>query len=156
MAGVNKAIVLGNLGDKPDLRYTQSGTAVANVSLATNEKKKDRDGNWIDHTEWHKLVFWGKTAEVLAKYAGKGKQIYVEGKLRTRRYEDKETGKARFSTEIVVDNLVLLGSKDDGGDRRREREETESADYGSGTRDSAAAATKQGEEYRDDEDDLPF
>lgn len=145
MPGVNKVILLGNLGKDPDLRYTQGGMPVANVSLATNERRKKGD-EWVDFVEWHSLVVWGKLAEVLNRYCKKGKQVYVEGKLRTRSWEDKNSGEKKYRTEVYVDVLVLLGSKEDAEGGRRERETAASEDYESSP-DSG---------YRDDEDDLPF
>lgn len=149
MAGVNKVILLGNLGGDPEIRYTQSGKAVCNVSLATNEKRKQGE-DYVDVVEWHRLVFWSRLAEVIGKYAFKGKQIYVEGKLRTRKYEDRG-GVTRKSTEIFVDSLQLLGSKDDG--RRGDEGERRESDY------APEEEKENGNdlfEYRDEDDDLPF
>ncbi|MBI5015401.1 MAG: single-stranded DNA-binding protein [Deltaproteobacteria bacterium] len=115
--GVNKAILLGNVGKDPEIRYTQSGTAVATFSLATSDRKKGPDGQWADHTEWHNIVAWEKTAEVCSQYVKKGSQIYVEGKIQTRKWQDKE-GNNRYTTEIVANQLVLLGKG--GGSQRPE------------------------------------
>jgi len=108
MASVNKVILIGNLGGKPELRYTQSQIAVANVSLATNEKWKDKDGNQQEETEWHALVFWKRQAEVVQEYCDKGSQIYVEGRLKTKTWE--QDGVKKYKTEIHVTDLKLLGS----------------------------------------------
>lgn len=113
--GVNKAILVGNVGKDPEVRYTQSGTAVATFSLATSDRKKGPDGQWADHTEWHNIVAWEKTAEVCSQYVRKGGQVYVEGKIQTRKWQDKE-GNNRYTTEIVASQLVLLG-KGAGGPR---------------------------------------
>ncbi len=112
MAGVNKVILVGNLGKDPEVRYLEGGTAVANFSLATTESYKDKQGNRIEQTEWHNIVVWRGLAEVAEKYLKKGSQVYVEGKLRTRSYDDKD-GVKRYSTEIVADNMTMLGGKRD-------------------------------------------
>ena len=104
--GVNKAILVGNVGKDPEIRYTQTGTAVANFTLATTEKVKRKD-QWEDHTEWHNIVAWGKTAETCSQYVKKGTQLYLEGRIQTRKWQDKE-GNNRYSTEIVVNQMVLL------------------------------------------------
>ena len=112
MAGVNKVILVGNLGKDPEVRYLEGGTAVANFSLATTESYKDKQGNRIEQTEWHNIVVWRGLAEGAEKYLKKGSQVYVEGKLRTRSYDDKD-GVKRYSTEIVADNMTMLGGKRD-------------------------------------------
>jgi single-strand DNA-binding protein len=112
MAGVNKVILVGNLGKDPEVRYLEGGTAVANFSLATTESYKDKQGNRIEQTEWHNIVVWRGLAEVAEKYLKKGSQVYVEGKLRTRSYDDKD-GVKRYSTEIVAENMTMLGGKRD-------------------------------------------
>ncbi|MBT4496948.1 MAG: single-stranded DNA-binding protein [Gemmatimonadetes bacterium] len=104
---VNKAILLGRLGADPEIRYTSSGTAVVNVSLATNESWTDKEGNRQEKTEWHRLVFWRQLAEIAGQYLRKGGQIYVEGTLRYRTYEDSE-GRERFTTEVEVRELSML------------------------------------------------
>lgn len=106
--GVNKAILLGNVGRDPEIRYTQSGSAVANFSVATGERRKV-GGEWQDHVEWHSCVAWGKLAETCSNYLTKGKQVYIEGRIQTRKWE--KDGGTRYQTEIVVDKLVLLGGK---------------------------------------------
>jgi single-strand DNA-binding protein len=110
MGSVNKVILVGNLGKDAELRYTPGGTAVATLRLATTERFKDKDGQWKEQTEWHTVVIWDKTAESLAEYLRKGKQIYVEGRLQTRSWDDKE-GKKRYSTEVRCDRIVLLGGR---------------------------------------------
>ena len=169
MAGVNKVILVGHLGRDPELRYAQSGTAVANATLATTERRKDRDGNWGDHTEWHRLVFFGKTAETLARYCKKGKQLFIEGSLQTRDWEDKETGQRRYMTEVRVNQMVMLGKAgesgggdwgggQDGGDDDYSQDGGQSrAPSGGRQRSNAAAAgADDGGAYSDDDDDLPF
>jgi len=117
MAGVNKVILVGNLGSEPDVRYMPSGDAVANVSIATSETWKDKQsGERQERTEWHRVVFFGKTAEIVKQYLHKGSKIYVEGKLRTRKYQ--KDGQDHYSTEIVVDmngTMQMLDSRQGGG-----------------------------------------
>ena len=112
---VNKVILIGNLGQDPEGRETQSGFAVANLRLATNERRKDKSGEWCDHTEWHSVVCFGKTAENVVRYCRTGKQLFIEGRIQTRKWEDKE-GNSRYSTEIVADSVRFLGGagKDSG------------------------------------------
>ena len=109
---VNKVILVGNLGKDPELRYTPSGTAVATFSLATTERFKDRDGNRQEKTEWHNIVAWRQLAEICGKYLHKGKQVYIEGKIQTRSYDDRD-GNKRYMTEIIVDQLQMLGTRDE-------------------------------------------
>ena len=112
MSSVNKAIIIGHLGQDPDVRYTQSGAAVANFSLATNEYWNDKEGNRQERTEWHRIVVWGRTAETCKQYLSKGRQVYVEGRLQTRQWQDKD-GNTKYTTEIVADQVTFLS----GGDR---------------------------------------
>jgi len=111
---VNKVILVGNLGKDPESRTTQGGHTVTNMRIATTERQKDSDGNWGEHTEWHSIVCWGRTAENTAKYLSKGRQIYVEGRLRTRKWQDRD-GNDRWSTEVVADTVQFLGNKGGGG-----------------------------------------
>jgi single-strand DNA-binding protein len=110
--GINKVILVGNLGADPELRYTGSGTAVANLSVATNESYKDRDGNLVDRTEWHRVVAWDKLAEICGEYLKKGSQVYFEGSLQTRSYEDKD-GVTKYTTEIKAREMLMLGGRAD-------------------------------------------
>lgn len=113
MAGVNKVILLGNLGKDPEVRYLEGGTAVANFTIATSETYKDRtSGERKTSTEWHNVVVWRGLAEIAEKYLKKGSQIYLEGKLRSRQWQDKD-GNARYTTEIVADTMQMVGKKDD-------------------------------------------
>jgi single-strand DNA-binding protein len=111
---VNKVILVGRLGKDPELRYTAAGTAVATFSLATDERYKDRDGNQQSKTEWHNIVTWRQLAEICGKFLHKGKQVYIEGKIQTRSYDDRD-GNKRYITEIVADQMQMLGSRDDQG-----------------------------------------
>jgi single-strand DNA-binding protein len=114
MASVNKVILVGNLGRDPDMRYLPSGEAVANLAIATTDKYKDKTGQMVEQTEWHRVSFFGRTAEVCGQYLKKGSQVYVEGSIRTRKYTDKE-GVEKYATEIRGDRMQMLGSKGGGG-----------------------------------------
>ena len=113
---VNKVILIGTLGKDPELKYTPQGTAVTKFSMATNESFKDKQsGEWKERTDWHNIVCWQRTAEVAAEYLKKGRKVYIEGRLSTRSWDDKETGQKKYMTEVVANDLVLLGGKGDGG-----------------------------------------
>ncbi len=118
---VNKVILVGHLGKDPEVKYTPSGTPIAKFTLATNERYKDKDGNWQDRTEWHNIVAWQRTAEIVGEYCKKGSQVYLEGRLHTDSWEDKETHQKKYRTDIVVNDLVLLGGRGsgEGGERTR-------------------------------------
>ena len=143
MASVNKVIVMGHLGRDPETRYTQSGDAVTNMSVATSEQWKDKQGEKQERTEWHRIVLFGRQAEVAGEYLKKGSMCYVEGKLATRKYTDKD-GIERYSTEIVVDRLQLMG------DGRKREEEAPAKEPAAKT--SSAKRTKTD----DFDDDIPF
>ncbi len=130
---VNKVILIGNLGKDPEVKYTPSGMAVARFTLATNDRFKDKEGNWQDKTEWHNLVAFQRTAEIVGEYLKKGRTAYVEGKLQTSSWDDKETGQKKYRTEIIVNDLVLLG----GG----QRGEGEGAGFSSGRSSGAKAGS---------------
>lgn len=108
MRGVNKVILIGNLGHDPEIRYTTSGQAVAHFTLATTEVRTNKDGQKQEFTEWHRIVAWGRLAEISGEYLSKGKRVYIEGTLRTRTWEDKE-GKKRWTTEVFAKNMQMLG-----------------------------------------------
>ncbi len=112
MAGVNKAILVGNLGADPEIRYTADGTAVATFRLATSRRWTNKDGERVEQTEWHRVVAWRRLGEICAQYLSKGKQVYVEGRIQTRSWEDKD-GNKRWTTEIVAENLQMLGRAGD-------------------------------------------
>ena len=128
--GVNKVILVGNLGQKPEMRYTQTNTAVATLSIATSESWKDKDsGELREKTEWHRVVYFGKLAEIVEKYLDKGSQLYIEGKLQTRKWQDKE-GNDRYTTEILGNAMNMLGgrqSSGDGGDYDQSQPASQSA-----------------------------
>ena len=119
MAGVNKVILIGNLGKDPEVRYLDSGVAVANFSLATTESYKNKEGERISQTEWHNIVLWRGLAEVAEKWLKKGSSVYIEGKIRSRKWEDKE-GNTRYTTEILADNMTMLGKKEDSSAEKTE------------------------------------
>jgi single-strand DNA-binding protein len=149
MGSVNKVILVGNLGRDAELRYTPGGAAVATLNLATTEVFKDREGQKKEDTQWHRVILWGKTAETLQDYLTKGKQIYVEGKLQTRKWKDKE-GNDRYTTEVRGDRVVLLsgGGRGDGGGGR-----------GDGGAERGGEATPQadpGSSVELTDDDIPF
>lgn len=112
--GINKVILVGNMGNDPEVRYTPSGAAVTTISLATTESWKDKDGNKQEKTEWHRVVFFGRLAEIAGEYLRKGSQVYIEGKLRTNKWQDKD-GNDRYTTEILANEMQMLGGRT-GGD----------------------------------------
>jgi single-strand DNA-binding protein len=116
---VNKVILLGNLGKDPEVKYTPSGTPVAKLTVATNDRYKDKEGQWQDRTEWHNVVLWQRLAEIAGEYLKKGSKVYIEGKLQTRSWEDKQTNQKKYMTEVVGNDIVLLSSRGEGGDSAR-------------------------------------
>jgi len=112
---VNKVTLIGNVGKDPEFRSTPNGVAVANFTLATSDRFQDAQGNWQDRTEWHSLVAFKRTAEIVRDYVKKGSKLYIEGKLQTRSWDDKETNVKKYRTEIIVNDLVLLSSREEGG-----------------------------------------
>ena len=159
MAGVNKVIILGHLGKDPEMRYQPSGAAIANFSVATSETFKDKDGNKQERTEWHRIVLFGRIAEIAGEYLRKGSMAYVEGRLQTRKWTDKE-GQERYTTEIVGDRLQLVGSKNGGnggGDGQEYggggNNRSQSSQSSSGGQSSSAPAA---DPFGADDDDIPF
>ena len=114
MASLNKVMLIGNLGKDLEVRYTTSGQAVASFNLATSEKFKNKSGDWEERTEWHRVTLWGKLAEIAGEYLAKGKTVYIEGRLQTRKWTDRD-GNDKYTTEIVGDKMQMLGGKGDGG-----------------------------------------
>jgi len=154
MASVNKVILVGNLGKDPETRYMPSGSAVTNLTLATSESWKDKQsGEQQERTEWHKIAMFGRLAEIAAEYLRKGSQVYIEGKLRTRKWQDKE-GKDRWTTEIVADEMQMLGSKGGGGAAREGAAAPAAAGGSSGG--GRAAVNDSGAPPGDFDDDIPF
>lgn len=147
MASVNKTILIGNLGRDPDMRYLPSGQAVANLAIATTEKYKDKAGQMVEHTEWHRVSFFDKTAEVCGQYLKKGSQVYIEGSNRTRKYTDKD-GVEKYATEIRGDRMQMLGSKV-GSDQQDQPRTAQSQPQGGNSKPSSG--------FDDMEDDsIPF
>ena len=145
--GVNKVIIVGNLGAEPELRYTGSGTAVCNLRVATNESYKDQSGEWVERTEWHSIVAWDKLAEIANEYLKKGSQAYFEGSLQTRSYEDK-SGATKYATEIKLNELMLLsGGERSGGEASHTSQGSQKT--------SQAPKARQAEVFQPD-DLLPF
>jgi single-strand DNA-binding protein len=151
--GVNKVLLLGNVGKDPEIRSTAGGMTVASFTLATADRQKDAQGNWADKTEWHNLVCFQRTAEVVRDYVKKGTQLFIEGKIQTRSWDDKESGQKRYKTEILVNELTLLGSKSGG----------ESSSGGSYTKSNTASYDQRTPaaqpDYADQgitDDDIPF
>jgi single-strand DNA-binding protein len=125
MSGVNKVILIGNIGQDPAVRYTPAGVAIANLSLATSESWKDQQGQKQERTEWHRIVAYRKLAEIIGEYVRKGSKIYIEGKLQTRKWQDKD-GHDRYTTEIVADEMQMLDGKSvgvDGGQQRQPQQQ---------------------------------
>ena len=148
MSGVNKVILVGRLGKDPEVRHLESGAAVANFSIATSETYKDKQGNKQETTEWHNIVLWRGLAEIAEKYLTKGNLVYIEGKLKTRNWQDKD-GNTRYTTEVVGDNMTMLGSKNDGDNS------SSNANQSARSNTSNQAAEKV-ELEKDESDDLPF
>ena len=145
MASLNKVMLIGNLGKDPEVRYTASGQAVASFSLATSEKFKSKTGEWEELTEWHNITLWGKLAEIAGEYLAKGKTVYIEGRLQTRKWQDKN-GNDRYTTDIVGDKMQMLSGK---GERRGG--EAGSAPAGGG---SGGGSSYEEPPFQDD--DIPF
>lgn len=134
--GVNKVILVGNLGANPEMRFTQGGQAVANLRIATTERWTDKNGQKQEQTEWHRVVVWGKQAEICGQYLTKGRQVYIEGRIRTRQWQDQQ-GQKRYSTEVVAQTVQMLGSRTDGAPREDTGatippDETVTNDFGGG------------------------
>jgi single-strand DNA-binding protein len=155
--GVNKVILVGNLGKDPETRYMPSGSAVTNLTLATSESWKDKQtGDQQERTEWHKIAMFGRLAEIAAEYLRKGSQVYIEGKLRTRKWQDKE-GKDRYTTEIVADEMQMLGSKGGGGGASASASAPAAASGSSQQRPAAVNdSVDSGGPPGDFDDDIPF
>src|SRR5690625_1998298 len=142
---VNKAIIIGNLGRDPEIRYSAEGTAMANLSVATTYSRTDKSGQRTEETEWHRVVLFGRQAEVAGEYLRKGSQIFVEGRLRTRKWTD-QSGQDRYTTEIVAQSMQMLGSKDNGA---------QSSGYAP-QQQSQPAQQQSNEPFSEADDDVPF
>jgi len=139
--GVNKVILVGNLGGDPELRTTPGGTSVATFTLATNETWNDKDGTRQERTEWHRIVAWGRLAEICGQYLSKGRQVYIEGRLQTRSWEDKQ-GNQRKTTEVIAREMQMLGSRGESGGERQPQ--------------TAGAPEFAADTVKIEDDDLPF
>ena len=151
---VNKAILVGNLGQDPEVRSTASGTPVATLRIATSDRRKDKEGNWTDHTEWHQVVVFGRQAENVGRYCRKGKQLFVEGRIQTRKWQD-QSGNDRYSTEVVLQGFgstltMLDGRSDSGGGGGAP------GGYDSGYSSPEPAAESSSLPSRDLDDEIPF
>ena len=157
MASVNKVILVGNLGRDPETRYMPDGGAVTNVSIATTESWKDKaSGEKQEKTEWHRVAFFGKLAEIAGEYLKKGSQVYVEGRIQTRKWQDKE-GQDRYTTEVIADRMQMLGSRQGmGGGDRGEPPPSGGERPAGGGGGAKPAPSKGGGKFDDFEDDIPF
>ena len=154
--GVNKVILVGNLGNDPDIRYTAGGAAVANISLATTDSWKDKEsGEQQDRTEWHRIVFFGRLAEIVGEYLRKGSQVYVEGRLQTRKWQDK-SGNDRYTTEIVANEMQMLGGRggSGGGMGNNDQAPPPMSESSPGSGSGSGSAPAAGNDFVDD--DIPF
>ena len=163
MASVNKVILVGNLGRDPETRYMPDGGAITNISIATTSTWKDKNGEKQEQTEWHRVAFFGKLAEIAGEYLKKGSQVYVEGKLRTRKWQDKD-GADKYTTEVIADAMQMLGSRQgqgggdggSGGGRDYERSSGGSSSSGSSKPAGGAKAGGGAAKFDDMDDDIPF
>jgi single-strand DNA-binding protein len=149
--GVNKAILVGNLGQDPDLSYTQSGTARCRLRLATSESYVNNAGERQERTEWHNVVVWGKRAESVGKYLKKGRQVYVEGRIQTRSWDDQATGQKRYMTEINANRVLFIGGRGDGGGGGYDGGGSSGGSGGGG-----GGGYDSGPGFGPDDDDIPF
>ncbi len=161
--GVNKVMLLGNVGKDPEMRATAGGMVIAQLALATADRAKDQTGNWVDKTEWHNLVCFGRTAEIVRDYVKKGTQLFIEGKIQTRSWDDKESGQKRYKTEILVNELSLLGGKGDrdGGGSSYGQSSGSSGGYSKSNNNTASFDQRSSAppEYANEgitDDDIPF
>lgn len=164
MASVNKVLLIGNLGKDPDIRYMPNGDAVANFSIATTDTWKDKQGQKQERTEWHNIVMYSRLAEIAGQYLKKGSQVYIEGRLQTRKWQDKNTGADRYTTEIIANEMKMLGSKGSSGNSSAEYDAPPAA-YNEAPRSAPAASSAPSapkpaapNKSFDDgfEDDIPF
>lgn len=155
---VNKVILLGNVGKDPEIRSTAGGTMVASFSIATTERQKDASGNWTDKTEWHNLVAFTKLAEIVRDYVKKGSKLYIEGRLNTRNWEDKDTKKKVYRTEIIVNDLSLLSAREEGagGYSRSQSSSSTSASFDQRPQAAAGGSDDYSQQAEISDDDIPF
>lgn len=150
MSSLNKAMIIGNLGQDPEVRYTQANTAVATLNIATSERYKDSNGEYQENTEWHRVVAWGRTAEICQQYLTKGSKVYIEGPIQTRQWEDKD-GQKRYTTEIKALRMVMLDSK---GGNAQGGGQSQAQNQGSGK--PMSSNVELDSNFDDMDDDLPF
>ena len=157
MAGINKVILVGNLGKDPEVRHLENNVAVATFTLATSESYKDKTGQRIEKTEWHNIVMWRGLAEVAEKFLKKGQMVYIEGKIRSRNYQDKE-GQTRYTTEIVADEMTMLGARPDGshGGNNQGENASKSGAQSTAAQNASAPVGHNAPAYEEEPDDLPF
>jgi single-strand DNA-binding protein len=155
---VNKVTLLGNVGKDPEIRSTAGGNIVANLTLATSDNQKDAQGNWQERTEWHNLVAFKRTAEIVRDYVKKGSKLYIEGKITTRSWDDKESGQKRYKTEILVNDLVLLTSREEGsgGAGGYSRAASSAASFDQRPAAAAGAPDDLAQQAEISDDDIPF
>lgn len=158
MRGVNKVIIIGNLGKDPEVRYLPSGGAVANITVATSESWKDKNtGQMQEQTEWHRVVFYGRLAEIAGEYLRKGSKVYLEGSLHTRKWQDKQTNQDRYSTEIKGNTMQMLDTKGSGGDGYQHPDDSQPIGRsGPAPQQSRAPQPQQQSTMPDFDDDIPF
>jgi single-strand DNA-binding protein len=154
MASVNKVIVVGNLGRDPETRYMPEGGAITNISVATTDKWKDKNGEMQEKTEWHRIAFFGKLAEIAGEYLKKGSQVYVEGRLQTREWE--KDGVKRYTTEIIAQQMQMLGSRQGMGGGDRGESDSGGGSSRPASKPAASKASGGGGKFDDMEDDIPF
>ncbi|HOO42652.1 MAG TPA: single-stranded DNA-binding protein [Bacteroidales bacterium] len=152
---LNKVMLIGNVGKDPEIRHLESGTAVANITLATTERYKDRNGETQEQTEWHNVVLWRGLADVTERFVRKGSQIFIEGKIRTRSWED-QSGQKRYTTEIVADNMQLLGRKSDNPANASARPAPSANNNQTGRKDQSSFDNGSADFNSEEVDDLPF
>ena len=150
--GVNKVLLLGNVGKDPEIRATAGGMTIATFSLATADRAKDSTGNWVDKTEWHNLVAFQRTAEIVRDYVKKGTQLFIEGKIQTRSWDDKESGQKKYRTEVLVNELTLLGGKPSGESSGGSYAKSNTASFDQ----RAAAPDDYAQSTQITDDDIPF
>ena len=153
---VNRVILLGNVGKDPEIRSTGGGTMVANFTLATSDRQKDAQGNWQDRTEWHNLVAFTRLAEIVRDYVKKGSKLYVEGKIQTRSWDDKETGAKRYRTEIVVNDISLLSGRDEAGSGGYSRSSSSASSASSYDQRPPSGNEDFAQQAEISDDDIPF
>ena len=163
MASVNKVILVGNLGRDPEVRYLPSGDPVANVTIATSSKYKNKTGEMVEETEWHRVTFFGKLAEIVAQYLKKGRSVYVEGRIKTRKYTDKD-GIEKYATDIIANEMQMLGNRegmggssgDDDGSSAGYSRPAPASRPAAATPQSASTPAKSSSGFDDMDDDIPF